>query len=48
VSPDRDHRRKTLTREAQFSHNTDVSFTPVVSQQDIPVGVDVPMGETES
>jgi hypothetical protein len=48
MSPDRDHRRKTPTREVQFTHNTDVSFTLVVSQQDIPVGADVHMGETES
>jgi hypothetical protein len=48
VSPDRDRRRKTPTRDGQFTHNTEASSAPVVSHEDVPVGVDVHMGETES
>ncbi|PNF36219.1 hypothetical protein B7P43_G09723 [Cryptotermes secundus] len=48
MSPDRDRRRKTPTRDGQLTHNTEVSFTPVVSHEDMPVGADDCMGETES
>jgi hypothetical protein len=46
MSPDGDRRRKTPTREGQY--NTEVSSTPVVSHEDMPVGDNVCMCETES
>jgi hypothetical protein len=46
VSPDRDRHRKTPTRDGELTHNTEVSFTQVLSHEDVPVGADDCMGET--
>jgi hypothetical protein len=48
VSPDRDRRRKTRSKDGHFTHNTEENFTPYVSQQDISVGVSVSTAEAES
>jgi hypothetical protein len=47
ISPDRNRRRKTRSRDGELTYNSEVSFTPVVSQQDVSVGV-VSMAEAES
>jgi hypothetical protein len=48
MSPDGEHRRKIPTKDRQLTENTEVSFAPVVSHEEVPVGVDVCMGETDS
>jgi hypothetical protein len=48
MSPDRDLHRKTPTKDGQSTHNTEVSFTPVVSHENVPVRVDVCMDKTDS
>jgi hypothetical protein len=47
-SPDRDRRRKTRSRDGQITHSTEVTSMPDVSQQDVPVGVNVSTAEDVS
>ncbi|XP_021916758.1 structural maintenance of chromosomes protein 4 isoform X2 [Zootermopsis nevadensis] len=48
VSPDKDRRRKIRSRDSQFTHNTEVSRTSHVSQEDISVAVGVATAESDS